>query len=110
MSKNTKPPKPKPLRPSFLQAYVTSLKVEGAYWVIAAAFLCAFVLVDSILEMPALRIALVLFMCWLGFGFWYVFVTKKTPSAQAKDRFDLRGALKNLYLAALWPWYLKRRD
>lgn len=92
-------------RLTFRQAVAQSIRTEAPYWL----FLLLFGAVATAIDSVTFEGFMMLLLAYLGVGAWIVFVLKKHPSAQARDRFDLRGAARNLYVAAWWPWFLLKR-
>lgn len=92
-------------RLTFRQAFAQSIRTEAPYWL----FLLLFGAVATAIDSVTFEGFMMLVLAYLGLGAWIVFILKKHPSAQALDRFDLRGAVRNLYVAAWWPWFLLRR-
>jgi uncharacterized membrane protein SirB2 len=90
---------------SFVSAFAESSRVELPYWVLTMALLT----VRAALDFAWLDASIILIMAYVGIGACIVFVVLKVPSRQDIRRIDFIGALKNLYQAAWWPWYVWKR-
>lgn len=92
-------------RKSFKGAFAESLRLEAPYWLVVLLVLS----VGGAIASPALDALIGLFLAWVGIGACIVFVILKKSSSQDASRIDFLGALKNLYQAAWWPWYVWQR-
>ena len=90
---------------SFARAFAESIRMEVPYWVSMMVVLT----VRAALDFAWLDTFIILLLGYVGIGACVVFVMLKQPSQQDTQRIDFLGALKNLYQAAWWPWYVWKR-
>ena len=90
---------------SFVRAFSESIRVELPYWVLTTALLT----VNAALDFAWLKASIIVILAYVGIGACIVFVILKVPSRQDIKGIDFIGAVKNLYHAAWWPWYVWKR-
>ena len=91
-------------RKTFAAAYKESLIMETPYW----AVLGAIAIICAVIDSMYLNLIVCIVALNTAFGAWVVFSRLKVESAQDKSKFDIRGALRNMYNANWWAWYVFR--
>jgi hypothetical protein len=92
--------------PRTLSALGEALRSVMPYW-----FVCLLGIgIDQAFSSNYVSAALLVLAGYIGLGLLLVFGMLKQSSQQNSERLDFRGAIKNAYYAAWWPWYVWRRS
>lgn len=89
-------------RRAFWPTFAESVRMELPYWLLV-------LMAYAILGWADSEIAWTIFswsMCYVGVGVCLAFLVFRIESTQDPKKFDMLGAVLNLYRAMWWPWYL----